>query len=212
MKKIFLGVALVAITLASCTKVAKEETKETTVTANEQTSDKSEIYEGFVKDSVSSISDDLFMINKRWMVITAGDETKFNSMTASWGGFGTVWEVPVAFMTVRNTRYTFEFLQKDSVYTLTFFDDQYKDKMQLLGSKSGRDTDKIKESGLIPVKMPSGAMSYKEASMVIECKKLINQPLEYKNMKDQAFVDKWYKGETHNLFFGEIIGVWKKAK
>lgn len=31
-------------------------------------------------------------ISKQWMLITAGDEKKSNTMTASWGGLGIMWE------------------------------------------------------------------------------------------------------------------------
>ena len=30
-------------------------------------------------------------ISKQWMLITAGDEKKSNTMTASWGGLGIMW-------------------------------------------------------------------------------------------------------------------------
>lgn len=30
-------------------------------------------------------------ISKEWMLITAGDEEKHNTMTASWGGVGIMW-------------------------------------------------------------------------------------------------------------------------
>ena len=30
-------------------------------------------------------------IGTEWMLITAGDEKKFNTMTASWGGVGIMW-------------------------------------------------------------------------------------------------------------------------
>lgn len=170
-----------------------------------------ERYNGFRKMMVKDISDNLFMINDRWMLVTAGRDSSFNAMTASWGGFGTAWSKPVSFMFIRDTRYTFEFLQKDSVYTLSFFDKKYKDAMQLIGSKSGRDTDKIKESGFTPIAMPSGAMSFKEADLVVECKKLLSQPIDTTKITSGEVIN-WYREEpgVHNIFFGEIIGVWKK--
>ena len=32
-------------------------------------------------------------ISKEWMLITAGDEEKHNTMTASWGGVGIMWGI-----------------------------------------------------------------------------------------------------------------------
>ncbi|MCL1943209.1 MAG: flavin reductase [Candidatus Azobacteroides sp.] len=170
-----------------------------------------ERYKDFKKITPENISNDLFMINNRWMLVSAGRDSNFNTMTASWGGFGTAWSKPVAFMLIKNTRYTFEFLQKDSVYTLSFFDKKYRDTLQMLGSKSGRDFDKIKKSGFTPLRMPSGAMSFKEADLVIECKKLLSQPIDTSNITSSDVMN-WYREEpgVHNIFFGEIIGVWKK--
>jgi flavin reductase (DIM6/NTAB) family NADH-FMN oxidoreductase RutF len=59
--------------------------------------------------------------------------------------------------------------------------------------------------------MPSGAMSFKEADLVIECKKLLSQPIDTSNITSSDVMN-WYREEpgVHNIFFGEIIGVWKK--
>lgn len=170
-----------------------------------------EKYKGFRKMVPKDISDNLFVINDRWMLVTGGRDSSFNSMTASWGGFGTAWSKPVAFMLIRDTRYAFEFLQKDSVYTLSFFDKKYKEPMQLIGSKSGRDTDKIKEAGFTPIVMPSGAVSFKEADLIVECKKLLSQPVDTTKVTSEDVIH-WYREEAgvHNIFFGEIIGVWRK--
>ena len=204
---------LFAITLSmviSCTKAPSptvEDVKEP------ETESPKELYNGFSKFGVEDISNDLFMINHEWMLVTGGTESSFNTMTASWGGFGTMWEKPVAFMAIRDTRYTFSFLQKEPVYTISFYDESYKDKLQDLGSRSGKNTEKVKESGLTPLAMPSGAMAFKEAKMVIECKKLLSEPISPKYITDKEVADKWYNAKepgVHNLFFGEIVGVWKK--
>ena len=43
----------------------------------------------FREISVEQLKDNPFtLINKDWMLITAGDAEKHNTMTASWGGVG----------------------------------------------------------------------------------------------------------------------------
>ena len=45
-------------------------------------------------------------ISKQWMLVTAGSEEKSNTMTASWGGVGFIWNKPVSFIFIRPQRYT----------------------------------------------------------------------------------------------------------
>ena len=52
-------------------------------------------------------------IGKEWMLITAGNEDNFNTMTASWGGLGVLWNKNVAFTFIRPSRYTHEFTEKE---------------------------------------------------------------------------------------------------
>jgi flavin reductase (DIM6/NTAB) family NADH-FMN oxidoreductase RutF len=66
------------------------------------------------------------LIGKEWMLITAGTTQHFNTMTASWGSMGELWFKPVCFCFVRPQRYTYEFMEKSDVFTLSFFDEQYK--------------------------------------------------------------------------------------
>jgi flavin reductase (DIM6/NTAB) family NADH-FMN oxidoreductase RutF len=68
----------------------------------------------------------IHLIGQEWMLITAGTPQHFNTMTASWGSMGELWFKPVCFCFVRPQRYTYEFMEKSDVFTLSFFDEQYK--------------------------------------------------------------------------------------
>ena len=57
-------------------------------------------------------------IGKEWMLITAGNEEKHNTMTASWGGVGIMWGMNVATAYIRPQRYTKEFVDAEDMYTL----------------------------------------------------------------------------------------------
>ena len=94
----------------------------------------------FVKISPKEISENpIKLIGQDWMLISAGSPEKFNSMTASWGGIGFMWNKPVAFAVIRPTRYTFEFVESRKRFTLSFFSQNYKKALGIFGSKSGRD-------------------------------------------------------------------------
>ena len=88
------------------------------------------------------------MIGKDWMLITAQKDGKVNTMTASWGGMGVIWNKNVAFVFIRPSRYTKEFVDNTDSFSLSFFGEEYKDKLTYLGRTSGRDENKIEKAGL----------------------------------------------------------------
>ena len=59
-------------------------------------------------------------IGKEWMLVTAGDEEKHNTMTASWGGMGIMWGKNVVSVYIRPQRYTKEFVDANELFTLSF--------------------------------------------------------------------------------------------
>ena len=85
-------------------------------------------------------------IGKEWMLITAGDEAKHNTMTASWGGLGIMWGKKVATVYVRPQRYTKEFVDQNERFTISFYKKSTGKRFQSAGSKSGRDGEKEKRS------------------------------------------------------------------
>ena len=104
------------------------------------------------KVEVKELSENFFeAIGKEWMLVTAGNKEAFNTMTASWGGIGWLWNKPVAFVFVRPERYTYEFIEKGDFLTLSFLGEENKKIHSVCGSKSGREVDKVKETGLKPL-------------------------------------------------------------
>ena len=110
-------------------------------------------------------------ISEEWMLITAGNDKKFNTMTASWGLIGEMWGKHVALCAIRPQRYTLEFVDREDYFTLSFFGKGYRKELGLCGSKSGRYVNKIKETGLTPI-FDSEGIYYKEAETILFCKKL----------------------------------------
>ena len=167
--------------------------------------------QGFRKISPEEIPGNAIkMISKDWMLITAGGKEKFNMMTASWGGFGVLYNKPVAICFVNPARYTYQLMESGDTYTLTFYTEVYRDVLKYCGSKSGRDEDKVAGSGLEPVEMESGAMAFKQAWMVVECKKLLSQSLSPDAIADPAEKAKRAAQPMHKMYIGEILNVWVK--
>ncbi|MCD7898695.1 MAG: flavin reductase [Bacteroides sp.] len=155
------------------------------------------------------------LIGKEWMLITAGDKSSYNMMTASWGGMGFIWQKPSTFIFVRSHRYTYQFLQREESFTISFLGEQNRKALTICGSKSGRDTDKVNETGLTPIETPSRLMSFEEARMIIECKKMFVQELNINNLrepyKQQIIKDAYTKEDIqHQQFISEIKNIWLK--
>lgn len=161
--------------------------------------------------SVLGKEDEFTLIGKDWMLVTAGSEGHFNTMTASWGGFGWLWNRPVAFIFIRPERYTHEFIEADERVTLSFYTEDYRRVLTICGGKSGRDTDKTKECGITPCRMESGSITFAEARLTLDCRKLFKSEMEEASFIDKSILDRWYgksHGRLHTVYVVEIEGVY----
>lgn len=170
-----------------------------------------EVLDGYRQISADKIPGNIIkMLGENWMLITAGNKEHFNMMTASWGGIGRLYEKPVAFCFINPTRYTYQLMEKNDTYTLTFYTEAYRDALQFNGTNSGRNTDKVKGSGLTPVTTPQGSQAFTEAWMIIECRKLVSQSLTPEAVSDDKIKEEYAGKQLHKMYIGEIINVWVK--
>lgn len=147
-------------------------------------------------------------ISKKWFLISASVDGVVNTMTASWGGFGTLWFKNVATIYIRPQRFTKEFVDHSDYFTLTFFED-YKKELSILGSKSGRDGDKIKEVGF-DIERIEGQPTFTQGSIVLVCKKLYKDSIKKECFFDESLNDKVYPThDQHDLYIGEIVAVYQ---
>ena len=115
---------------------------------------------------------DIFeFFDKQWALLTAGDADKYNMMTISWGGLGTLWNKPVATVYVRTSRLTHDYMDDNEYFTVSIFPESYKKTLSVLGSKSGREMDKMHVDGLTAVSAGE-SVTFKEAEITLVCRKL----------------------------------------
>lgn len=148
--------------------------------------------------------------DKDWLLLTSGDfsERKFNAMTVAWGSIGNMWNLPFAMVVVRPTRFTFEFINSYPSFTLCGFSEDYRKALNLLGSKSGRDGNKIKEAGLTVMKSDKvAAPVFEEAELAIECKKIYVEDFKPEQFMDDRIERNYPKKDYHRMIFGEILTV-----
>ena len=150
---------------------------------------------------------DIFsLFNNKWALVTAGTQGDFNTMTISWGGAGTLWGRPVVTVYVKPVRYTHKFMEENDFFTVSFYPEQYRKALAVLGSTSGRDGDKVARAGLTP-KFLENAVTFEEAHTTLLCRKLYRQDLDV-NAMPQAVVEASYKTEApHTMYIGEVVEI-----
>ena len=163
-----------------------------------------------------SVTDNIFkLIGNDWMLITAADPAtgKVNTMTASWGAAGILWNKPVGIAFIRPQRYTYEFTEKADRMTFAFFDETYRKELQYCGSHSGRDGDKFAATGLTPAftegenPVPYPA----EARLVLVCRKLYADDLKEGCFIDPALLSNYKAKDYHRFYVCEIEDVLIRA-
>lgn len=152
-----------------------------------------------------SVSD----IGERWMLITAGTPERCNTMTASWGGVGVLWGVPMATVYIRPQRYTKEFVDESDYFTLSFFSEEYREQLSLCGTKSGRELDKVKACGFTVAAGEGDAPYFEQAQLVLVCRKRYVQPMDPREIPEEIR-RRVYQEDYHYMYFGEIVEVLEK--
>lgn len=157
-----------------------------------------EVKENFVK-----------MIADDWALVSAADGENWNTMTISWGGVGELWGKDVVFAFIRPQRYTREFMDKSDYFTVSFFDEKYKDALKICGTKSGRDCDKTALAGL-SAEFDDEAVYPAEAKLVIKCRKIAVQKMDNTGFLDPSIESNYKSGDYHFIYVGEIEKVLEK--
>lgn len=140
-------------------------------------------------------------ISKEWMLITAGDEEKSNTMTASWGGLGIMWGKNVATVYIRPQRYTKEFVDRADRLTISFLSEEYREALGVCGKVSGRDVeDKWEMAGLHPYAV-DGTTAVEEAEMIFVCKKQYHQEMKPECFDVMDNDEKWYPQKDYHVMY-----------
>ena len=144
--------------------------------------------------------------NNRWALLSAGTMDHHNTMTISWGGMGTLWEKPVVTVYVKPCRHTFQYMNKNIYFTVSFYPEKYRKALTVMGSISGRDIDKDKEAGLTPVSVTQ-AVTYKEAEVTLLCRRIYWQDLDEEHMPGDVVRQNYLSDEAHRMYIGEVVDI-----
>lgn len=150
-------------------------------------------------------------IDDGWMLITAGTPERCNTMTASWGGLGTLWSLPMATCYVRPQRYTRQFMDESEYFTLSLFGEEHRRALALCGRESGRDVDKVKACGFTVERAECGAPYFAQAELVLVCRKRYAQRMDGAAIPADVKAHHYPSEDYHIMYFGEVVEVLKRA-
>lgn len=149
------------------------------------------------------------------LLLTSGDFSlrDFNAMTIGWGSLGYMWRRPFIQVVVRPVRYTYAFIERYDTFTVTAFPKEFDSALSLLGTKSGRDGDKITDSGLTPIPSTSvAAPGYKEAELILECRKMYWDDLAPEHFLNKDIDAHYPLKDYHRIYYGEILAIFGTEK
>ena len=142
--------------------------------------------------------------DRQWALVTAGNLSHFNTMTISWGGLGTLWELPVATIYIKPCRYTHQFLETNDFFTVSFFSEEYRKDLTVLGSRSGRDCDKLALTSLTP-KSIGDSVGFLEANETLLCKKIYQMDLQKEGIPLNVIQSYYTEEAPHTMYIGQVI-------
>lgn len=153
-------------------------------------------------------ADPVSLWGSQWLLLCAGDFAggDYNAMTVAWGSLGVMWHKPYAQVVVRPGRYTYEFMEKYNEWTLSVLPESCRSALNLMGSKSGRDMDKIHDAGLTPCASPTvSAPAFAEAELLLECRTMYRDRMNPALFLDKEIDMMYPKKDYHIIYYGEIL-------
>ena len=157
------------------------------------------------------ISDIFSKFDKQWALVTAGKGAEHNTMTVSWGGMGTLWNKPAVTVYVRPSRYTHEFLEREELFTVSFYGEQYRRDLATLGRLSGRDCDKVANTGLTPMPVETSfgqTVTFAEAELTLVCRKMYRRDMDKAEIRQDIAAGHYDEDEpAHTVYIGELVAV-----
>lgn len=204
------GNAVVAHNSPSAVALTQNNTVDQTLISSSVSSDNNtSVLSGYKNIGSDRIPGNIIKLLNDWTLITSGN-LNVNTVTTLWGGLGVLLDKPVAFSFINPTSYSIKTMDESDTYSICFFTEVYKDALQYLKTPNGHNNDDVKASGLTQIKLPSGANAFSEAWMIIECKKILVQPISADAIVDNEIKERLGKNAHPKMYVGEILNVWVK--
>lgn len=166
----------------------------------------------FKKIDIQDFSGNVFSLFKNEnALLTAGSMECHNQMTIAWGTLGMLWRKPIAIVYVKPTRYTFDFMNKNDYFTISWFKENNREIMKICGTMSGRDINKDDRCQLTPFDLKFG-VTYQQAELVILCRKIYVDDFQMCEMLDERIMEIYPDEKFHRRYIGEIIAIYQQEQ
>lgn len=156
---------------------------------------------------IKDLSFNFEWIKKDWGLLAAGDKDNYNMMTINWEGLGYLWNRNIIAVYVRPTRYTHQFIENADYFTVSYYPKEFKKMLQILGTKSGRDIDKMCTDDITPIFLDEGTLTFAEAKLTFVCKKIYRQDITPDCFIDEKIDREYPEKDYHTMYYGEIVRV-----
>lgn len=144
------------------------------------------------------------------ILLTTCADGEVDTMTIGWGTMGYDWSRPVFIAYVRESRYTKQLLEKNPEFTVNIpLDAADKKILAYCGTKSGRDTDKIRDLNLT-LEQPEviSVPGIKELPLTLECKVLYKEEQDLSRIPEDILKVYYPKGDHHHVYYGQIVSAY----
>jgi len=152
------------------------------------------------------ITDNVFsLIAEDWFLLTAGEiDQGYNTMTASWGGLGQLWQKRISLVFVRPQRYTWKFVENNDLFTMSFFGEDYRETLKYCGTHSGENVKKAEITGITPFEPSPASTAFEEARLILVCRKLYYQDIKPEQFLDKTIDELYPEKDYHRMYAGAI--------
>ena len=151
-----------------------------------------------------------YLFDRQSLLLAAGDYSAgdFNEMTIGWGSIGTMWNKPFVEVVVRPTRFTYGFMEDYEDFTVSAFPQEFKKTLSFLGTRSGRDGNKLAETNLTAiVSQKVKSPSFEEAELTIECRTIYSSDFDPTRFVDPEIDLRYPEKDYHRVYYGEIVAI-----
>jgi flavin reductase (DIM6/NTAB) family NADH-FMN oxidoreductase RutF len=131
-------------------------------------------------------------------------------MAIGWGTAGIIWGLPIFIVLVRPTRFTFGLMEESREFTVNVPTEALEKQVDLCGTKSGRDMDKVKACGFKMEKGHEISIPYiAECPIHYECRVVHKNDVINAELDGKILNKSYPEGNLHRVYYGEILGVYR---
>jgi len=158
-----------------------------------------------------AVAETMEALGSRGALLVAGAEP-VNPMTIGWGQIGIAWGKPVFLVMVRPSRFTCGLMEKAEAFSVNVPGADLAQACQLCGTKSGRDVDKIAETGLVVERGVDLDVPVLAACPIhYECRILQKCMIDPATLDPQVEESCYHGSDHHGVWWGEIVGAFRRA-